>query len=489
MLSPRLKRITLYFLLSFTLPSSGFSQVRHLTLDSCRQLALQSNTNMKISQLKSSEAADLRRAAAAQFFPKATVNAAYFHNQKSIQLLSDEQQQTLSTMGTDMVTNLGTNMPSCVPANIQTSLGTLLATQVGVPINELAARLIDALELDLQNVWAGAATVYQPIYMGGKLRALYRVACAYEELVGLQRSKSENDLLLSVDEAYWRLVSVRQKVLLAQQYSDLLDTLTHNVELMVDAELATQGDLAKVRVKRNEARMSLTKAQSGQALAQMALLQLCGLPFEGDYDFVEPLMLRPCNSIDSIDIQGVFARRNELRQLQAADDIATAGVRAARAMLLPNIVAQASYAVTNPSFFNGVQNRFDGMFTVGAAMNFPIAHAGSFYALRAAKYRREQVRLQHTEVEEMITLQVNKLNYELKVANAKLVQATSDVDEANENLRLAQASFAAGLISSSDLMQAQTAWQQAGSELLDARIEVQMDYLYLQQALGFDMER
>lgn len=473
-----------WLLLAFS-ASTVYGQPRHLNLDSCRVLALQCNTNLKISSEKLAESDALRKTAAAQFYPKATFNGAWFWNQKNIELLSNEQKDRLAHLGSGAVGNISLDYPSWIPASLQTSITNLLQSRIGQPVDVIGSHVVESLEFDLSNVWAGAATIYQPIYMGGKLRALYQAAQAADELNGLRHDKAKDDLLLSVDEAYWRVVSVQQKLALAQQYAALLDTLHHNVELMVEAEVATQADLAKVRVKHNEARMSLTKAQSGLALSQMALLQLCGLDFEGDYLFDEPAALTSRDALDSIDMTAVFDRRSELRQLDVADRIALSGVRAARSMLLPNVVAQASYIVSNPNLFNGVQNEFGGMFSVGAAVNIPIAHPGAIYATRAAKHRRAQVQYQMQEAREMITLQVNKLNYELRVANAKLSQATSNMDEADENLRLAQDSFAAGLISSSDLLQAQTAWQQAGSELLDARIEVQMDYLYLRQALGF----
>lgn len=84
----------------------------------------------------------------------------------------------------------------------------------------------------------------------------------------------------------------------------------------------------------------------------------------------------------------------------------------------------------------------------------------------------------------MISLQVKKLNYELEVANAKLSQAESGVALADESLRFAQESFVAGVISSSDLMQVQTAWMQANSDRLDAAIEARVVSLYFRQALG-----
>ena len=470
--------------LALAVPVVFHAQTRVLTLDSCRALALQSNTNLKISTEKKQEKEALRKAAIAQFFPKATANGLYLWNEKSIQLLSDEQKDRLNNLGSTAVSDISLDFPTWLPQTFQQSFTNLLADRIGEPVNNMGSHVVEAMDLDITNVWAGAATIYQPIYMGGKLRALYKAAAALAELSNLQYDKSRADLLLSVDEAYWRVVSVRQKLALAQQYSDLLDTLTRNIEYMVEAEVATQGDLAKVKVKRNEARMSLAKAQSGLALSQMLLEQICGLDFDGDYQFVEPETLQSRDALDSIDMQQVFAQRSELRQLQQAEQLATAGVRAARSALLPNLVAQGSYVVTNPNLFNGVEKEFGGMFTVGAVLNVPIAHPDAIFATKAAKHRRNQVRLQMQEAQEKITLQVSKLNYELRVANTKLAQAQSNMDEAEDNLQLAQESFAAGLISSSDLLMAQTAWQKAGSDLLDARIEVQMDYLYLCQALG-----
>lgn len=464
------------------------AQPRRLTIDSCRALALKSNTNLKISVEKQAESEALRKMSSAQFFPKVTLNGAYFWNQKDIQLLSSDQEAYLSNLGSNAMGGLSLDFPEGMPPAMIPWVADLLGNKVGGMLNTTGNRVVDALSYDFQNVWVGAATIYQPIYMGGKLRALYEAARAADELNGLQHDKAQDDLLLSVDEAFWRLVSLRQKLALAQQYADLLDTLKRNVELMAEAEVATQVDLAKVRVKHNEAHMSLTKAQSGLALSTMALEQLCGLAFDGDYDFIEPLELTSRDALDSIDLAHVFANRSELQQLRQVERIAESGVRAARAMLLPNIMAQGSYMVSNPNLFNGVQNDFSGMFTVGAVVNFPIAHPGSIYAMRAAKHRRAQVQYQIQEAQEKIILQVNKLNYELRVANAKLTEASSNLEEAEENLRLVQDSFAAGLISSTDLLTAQTAWQQAGSELLDARIEVQMDYLYLRQAMGFQVK-
>lgn len=455
-----------------------------LTLQDCRSLALKSNTNYKISQEKVQESEALRKMALAQFFPKATANGAYFWNEKNAQLLSGEQQNRINNMGTTITQDITDNLPSFIPSSWRNDINSILVNRIATPLNGIGSDITDALNFDLSQVWAGAISVYQPIYLGGKLRAMYRSAKALSDISALQADKAQEDLMISVDEAYWRVISLQQKQALAQQYCNLLDTLCNNIQAMVDAEVATLGDLAKVRVKLNEAQISLAKANSGLALSKMLLMQICGLPLDADFAFDEPALLSDNQTLDSINMQEVFANRTELAQLRQAGVVADAAVSIARSAVLPNLLAHGSYVVTNPSIFNGYQSSFDGMYSVGAVLNVPLCHPGAFYAIKAAKHRRNQVQMQQSEAQEKITLQVNKLNYELGVANAKLIQTQSNIEQAEENLKLAQESFAAGMISSSDLLQAQTAWMQANSEQLDASIEARMCYLYLQQALG-----
>jgi outer membrane protein TolC len=248
--------------------------------------------------------------------------------------------------------------------------------------------------------------------------------------------------------------------------------------------VATPSDVTKVRVKLNEARMSLTKAENGLALSKMALYQLCGLDLRGDYRVTEDNTARMFQPEVSLDMQQVWDNRTEIKLLELGDRLARTNVRIATSGLLPNVAVSSSYLVSNPNILNGYQNKFGGMFTAGVVVNIPICHVNDIYAVKAARHRRNQVQYELEEAKGMIELQVNKLNYELEVANRKLAQAQSNLENAEENLRLADESFEAGVISSSDLMAAQTAWLSAKSEVVDAEIETRMDYLYLQQALG-----
>ena len=461
-----------------------------MTLDECRQRALEANKGLKMQQEKVAEADALEKMALSQFFPKLSVNGTYTWNQKNIRLLSDEQEDRVNHMGTTAMSRVEDDvverlMERGMSRDLATDIAALLdRTDAAAELNAVGRDITDAMNIDVTHLFAGAATVTQPLYMGGKLRALYKSAHAVNELAQVQYSKKEEEQLIAVDEAYWRVISLQHKQQLAQQYCDLLTKLSQDVDDMVEAEVATQSDRTKVRVKLNEAQMNLTKATNGVTLSRMLLNQMCGLPLNAEYELVEDTVLDNYQPINDVDMQQVWNRRKEMKMLQLSDKMAAAGVQAATAALLPNVGLTGSYVVCNPNMYNGFQKEFAGMFTAGVVVNIPIGHADAIYALKAAKHHRKEVQYQAAEAQEKIELQVNKLNFELQVANEKMRQAQSNLANAEENLRLADESFKAGVASASDLMQAQTAWVSARNEVSDAEIEIRMSHLYLCQAVG-----
>ena len=462
-----------------------------LTLQDCRQKALETNKNIAIAKERVAATQDLEKMALCEFFPKFSANGTYIWNQKNIQLLNDGQQARLNNMGTTAQENIVNNINAWIEQHspidlsaFESYIESIGTTATAEDLNAVGRDITDALNFNTHNIYAGAISVTQPIYMGGKIRAFYKTARLANQLAEIQYDKTAEEQLVAVDEAYWRVISVQHKVELAQQYVDLLTKLNSDIQAMVEAEVATSADLTRVRVKLNEAQMSLTKAENGLALSRMLLNQLCGLPLDQVCILVEDSIQSASQGVDNMDMNHVWENRKELKMLEISKELAQAGVKMAISELLPNIGVTGSYIFSNPNLLNGYQNNFGGMFTVGVAVNIPICHADAFYAIKAAKHKRNEIQYQIDDARDKIQLQVSKLDYELQVAKRKLIQSISNLENAEENLRLADESFKSGLISTTELMQAQTAWLSAKTEVTDTEIEIQMDNIYLRQASG-----
>ena len=135
--------------------------------------------------------------------------------------------------------------------------------------------------------------------------------------------------------------------------------------------------------------------------------------------------------------------------------------------------------------FNGFENKFAGIWNVGVLLRVPVWHwMEGEYKVRAAKSQTVIANMQLADAREKIELQVNQSSFKVSEANKKLAMANKNTERADENLRCATLGFKEGVIPTSNVLEAQTAWLQAESQKIDAEIDVKLTQVYLKKALG-----
>lgn len=467
---------------------------RVLTADSCRSLALEHNKELLIGREKIQAAHYQRKAAATHYLPSLSLTGTYVYNEKETSILSDDQKENLRHLGTNMIGQLGQNPklgailqrhPQLAP--LVGALGQQLGSGIANNLNQLGTNLVDAARTDTHHVFAGALTLTQPLYMGGKIRAYNKISRYAEDLAHEQQKTGMAEVILSTDQAYWQVVSLVNKHKLATSYRNLLQRLETDVQKMIDQGVATKVDLLSVRVKLNEAEMNLAKVEDGLSLSRMLLCQLCGIDLETDIKLADEGLsdVRLSADVPEANLQTALANRSELKSLSLASDIYRQKVHVARAEYLPSLALVGNYLVTNPSVYNGFQNKFGGMWNVGVMLKVPLWHWGQgIYKVKAAKAEARIAQHKLDEVREKIGLQVSQANSKVKEANKRMALALQNMERAEENLRYANISFREGLSSTNQVLEAQTAWLSAQSSKIDAQIEVKLTALYLQKVLG-----
>ena len=449
-------------LLTFVVTVSCMHAQRMLTLEECRNLAIQNNKELQISGEKIKMADNEKKAAFTKYFPQLSANGAYMWNQKDINLLD---------MG-------------ALSSSLSSSLGGLAQLPM---IQHLMSGVNDMQHLDVQNIWVGNVSLVQPVFMGGKIVNYNQITKFAKQLAESMNNLQLQDLIYKTDETYWQVISLVNKKKLADAYVDLLRKMDSDVTAMIYEGVATEADGLSVKVKLNEAEMAQTKVENGLALTRMLLAQICGLSVEEDLSLAdEKLDNFPVETTQaSADLNEAFMNRNELRSLDLATKIYKRKERIALAEMLPNVALAANYFVTNPNVFNGFKNDFAGMFNVGVMVKVPLSGwwEGT-YRRNSAKAETRIKTLEWQDAREKIELQVNQSVYKVNEAGKKLIASSRNMENAEENLRRANFGFEEGVIPALNLMEAQTAWVSARSSLIDAQIEVKLTEVYLSKALG-----
>ncbi|MEG0011539.1 MAG: TolC family protein [Muribaculaceae bacterium] len=473
-------RLPILFL-SLLCAISSYSQMQIVSLDSCRNMALRNNKEIRIADERIQSSKYQKQEARAAYLPAIDFSGTYMYNQKELSIFDSDQ--LLPTKSFDPKT--GTYKYNLV---MDPATGKPVIGPNGHPIPSMVAEIPkSAMTYDIHNVFAGAITITQPVYMGGKIRAMNEITKYAEELSTKMRSSKIQDIIYNVDAAYWQVVSLSAKKRLAESYTNLLDSLSFNVNAMLKEGVATKADALSVAVKLNQAQVDLTKVDNGVTLSRMLLAQLCGLPINSVFKLkdenknqVEPVVVST-----EYNMNDVYSRRSDVQSLELAVKIYEQKQKVALSSLLPNIAVVGMYSFSNPNMFNGFKKEFAGAFSVGAMVKIPIWHwGGNYNKYRVAKSGVVIQRLELENAMEKIELQVAQAAFKTQEA-IKTYQATKkNMDKANENLRQAQLGFKEGMLTADNVMEAQTAWLKANAEEIDASIDIQLCNVYLSKVLG-----
>ncbi len=481
-----------------------------LTLDSCRAMALRNNKQVSADQLKQQVAANLRRSARTKYLPHVSALGTYQWTSEELSLLNDEQKTSLSNLGTSMAGPMQT-----LGTGLQTQLGQLgqMLGQMGMPmdafqqmagqmqqqmgqtmtgvtglLNTEGQKIVDAFRTDTRNIFAGSIVVTQPLFLGGSIVALNRMADLNEQLAGNRAEAGRQAVIYGTDQVYWQVVSLKHKKRLAESFLEVVKKLDDDVQKMITEGVATRSEGLSVSVKVSEAEMAVQQVDDGLTLSKMLLCQMIGLPMN------EPITLADEDSEQIVTsvalpaqpaVEQAMTQRPELKMLENTVEMAHQATNILKAANLPQLALTGGYAVSNPNVLNGFEKKFAGFWNVGVLLRIPIWNWGdNMYKVRASKGAAAIASLELEEAREKIELQVNQTSFKVTEAQKRLAMAQANIAKAEENLRTANVGFREGVINATTVMEAQTAWLQAQSQKIDAEISVRLAQVDLEKAMG-----
>lgn len=156
-----------------------------------------------------------------------------------------------------------------------------------------------------------------------------------------------------------------------------------------------------------------------------------------------------------------------------------------RSLYMPHVLLTAGYSVSNPNLFNGFQKRFTDLWNIGITVQVPVWNWGeNKYKVRASKTATTIAQLEMDDVRKKIDLEIEQNRLRLKDANKQLATSQKNMAAAEENLRCANVGFKEGVMTVTEVMAAQIAWQTSRMAIIDAEISIKLAQTGLQKALG-----
>lgn len=449
---------------------SSISNAQTLTPEQCRKLALENNRQIKQAQLTKEKQSFDTKTYKSNFYPRINAFAA--------DLYSTAKGSFTMNGGNLPIFELNSAVGQYVPKAITGADGRPIYTEYAYfPDQEL--------ELKVKNILMAGVTLTQPIFMGGKITTAYRMSQIGEQMASLNKSLTEDQVIVETDEAYALVIKAKEMINVANKYKDLLTELNKNVESAVRHGMKTRNDQMKVQVKINEADLNILKAENGFKLAKMNLCHVIGLPITQDIDVIcakgtdSPTLMSQSSDYYSID------NRYEYEILNKKVELADNEVKLTKSDYLPNVVVMGGVSYTNglelagEKLMNGVQG------SVGIGVKIPIVTFGeNTNKLRSAKAKAQIARLEQDDLNEKMRLELQQAINNMNEAKQELLLTENALKQNDENVRLARQQYDVGYEPLSDLLEAQALWQQASANQVEAECQYRICLLKVLKASG-----
>jgi multidrug efflux pump subunit AcrB/outer membrane protein TolC len=424
-------------------------KAQNLSLDSCKTLALQHNRKIKEAQLKVDEAEQVKKNVYTNYFPK--INAQVFSMKANDYLLDIKTPEM--------------NLPvyDGNPANLAAP------TQFAyVPSIEIQA-------LDYMNV--GLVTAVEPIYAGGKIRAGYKLASLGKEVNEKVLVLSTSEVMVKTEEYYWTLVSLQAKRNTLESYEKLLNSLKQDVQISYDAGLIEKSDLLKVEMKLTEVAASKLKLKNGIEMVKMALCQHIGIPYSEHILVKDTVFSVPDPETLFTQPEEALPNRTEYQMLNDAVDSEVLQKRLAKGDFLPQLAVglQAQYLD-----FADQQNTYGVAF---ATLSIPVSDWwGGNHKLKEHNIKIDIAKNNFNEKAELLKLQMAQSYNKLTESYLQILVAQTRVKQATEHVKVVTDNFEAGIVSTSDLLEARALVQESQDQYIDAQMQYKIATVkYLQE--------
>ena len=430
-------KIKFYILALLLLPVLT-ADALELSLSQCREMALQNDEDMKIAQNRMAQSDLDRGIAKTAYLPKFDINGGAFY------------------------------------LTPNPSMGT-------------------AMDIQMRGVYMAGISLTQPIYTGGKIITANKLAKVGREVAADQFEATRMDIIAEAEKSYWMYVAVLSKIDMIDAYLVQLDSIYDYTKTAYELGLTTQLSLNRVESRRSELGYRKRQAQSGADLCRMALCRIIGAGEDEPIYPTENLdgFKSPDNKFLGID------NRPELNMARKNIEAKKLDVKMVLSDYLPLVGLQlgwnafgnlnmTSYTQLPDGSVYPYKQSMDYRGFVGAiSVSIPVFHWGEGYRkVKKAKVEVENASLSFEKNRKLMELQAHQTYNNYIDGYELIMSALKAMQEAESNLQAIREQYEVGLMTLTDLLEAQAQWQTSYSNVIEAKTQYKINEVEYLRSVG-----
>ncbi len=359
----------------------------------------------------------------------------------------------------------------------------LLTLPVSIPgygnTFQISPNVYDNYDLEL--------SLKQPLFTGFQLVNSSKAAEDNAEASKYNTKTDRSNLKVEIATAYWHVYNAIQAREFMKENLDRTESHYRQAKNMLAQGMLTESDVLSVKVQVSNSELMLMNAENNVQLSEVALNNILGVPLNTRYDIksvpqagdtTTPQLPKLLNE--------ALENRSELHSLRLKAKAASAAVAAAWGGYLPQVslVGNVYYQKPNQRIFP-TQNVFKETWDASLVVSLPIWNWGQTQSkIDEAQVQSQQAQLAEQQTADAVYLDVTQSYLNFKQARNKIGVAETTVKDAEESYRISDQKFKVGLVTNTDLMDAEVSLLQAKLNYSQALTDLEIARINLEKATG-----
>ncbi len=315
----------------------------------------------------------------------------------------------------------------------------------------------------------------------------YRAAKDNKKAARQQLDAELNNVAFDARQAYYEFARAKASVGVAESAVEAAEAQRKETAALVAAGAAARVDLMRVDAQLEAAKVALARSQLGFQVAErslQALMHTEATPALGE-DLSEPLPDMPLVGEDAL-FERALRERPDLQALYTYIDATQHQLRSARGGRVPDLVLRGSAQYSNPNLrVVPQQERFEGTWEATALVRWaPNDTVDAQGRAKRAEAALERAHADAIALSDAIRVEVAQGYHGVLAATAAIESSRLGLSAAEESYRVKREQLQAGIVNTTDLLQAQADLIRAQVDVVDSAVGIRIARAQLLRAIG-----
>ena len=334
---------------------------------------------------------------------------------------------------------------------------------------------------DKDSDFTNSITLGLDLYNGGKTESNVSAAKLKLKVADSAVEQSKQKIKLDATNGYFTILQTQNALKVSQEAVDQMEAHLKNVQAQYAVGTVAKSDVLRSEVELANNQQALIKAKNAYDLAISNLNNIIGLPLDTEVKVKDELQHEKYNLSLTESIQYALTHRPEAIQADYSIDVAKEAVKSAKSGKLPKVSANAVSSWGDKDF-PGTENND---WSIGLTATWTPFDSGVTNTLIK---QNDSAVLKATELarqtKDTVQLDVRQAYLNMSEAEKRIDTSQVAVAQAEEDFKIAQVRYSAGVGTNTDVIDAQVALTQAKNNYIQAMYDFNTSKANLIKAMG-----